>query len=172
MERRQYLQAIGGLAGIGMLAGCSSGDSNDGGGDEPGVTVDMVTDGQEYYFDPVGLQVEPGTTVTFNNDSGSHSATAYVDGLEGAEVTRIPDGGPEFNTGILTQEGATEEVTFDTEGTYDYFCIPHKSVGMIARIVVGDPGGPAEGSMPPDGDVPESDSIVDSGSISYADFEG
>lgn len=172
MQRRQYLQAVGGLAGIGMLAGCSSGGSEDDGSNNEGVTVDMVTEGQEYYFDPIGLHVEPGTTVTFNNDSGSHSATAYYEGHEDADVTRIPEGGPEFDTGVLTQEGATEEVTFDTEGTYDYFCIPHKTVGMIGRIVVGDPGGPAEGSMPPDGDVPESDPIVESGSVSYADFEG
>lgn len=172
MERRQYLQAVGGLAGIGMLAGCSGGGSENDGSNNEGVTVDMITEGQEYYFDPIGLHVEPGTTVTFNNDSGSHSATAYDESHEDSDVTRIPEGGPEFDTGVLTQEEATESVTFDTEGTYDYFCIPHKTVGMVGRIVVGDPGGPAEGSMPPDRDVPESDSIVDSGSVSYADFEG
>ena len=173
MQRRQYLQAVGGLAGIGMLAGCSGGGDDDGNGsDEDKIIVDMVTEGQEYYFDPIGLQVEPGTTVTFNNDSGSHSATAYYASHEDADVTRIPDGGVEFDTGVLTAEGATETVTFDTEGTYDYFCIPHKTVGMIGRIVVGEPGGPAEGSMPPDGAVPDSDSIVDSGSVSYTEFDG
>ncbi|MDZ7850835.1 MAG: plastocyanin/azurin family copper-binding protein [Halodesulfurarchaeum sp.] len=172
MKRRQYVRSIGGLVGIGMLAGCSGGGSNDDESEEAGPTVDMVTDGGEYYFDPIGLFVEPGTTVTFNNHSGSHSATAYVDGLEEAETTRIPDGGPEFNTGILTQEGATETVTFDTEGTYDYYCIPHKTLEMVGRIVVGSPGGPAEGSMPPDGDVPDSSTIVDSESISYTEFQG
>jgi hypothetical protein len=90
--------------------------------------------------------------------------------MEMASTTRIPEGGVEFNTTTLTEEGATETVTFDVEGTYDYYCIPHKSFGMVGRIVVGSPGGPAEGSMPPDGDVPQSDSIVDSGSVAYADF--
>jgi plastocyanin len=170
MHRRRYLESVAGLAGIGLLAGCSGGN-DPGTTTESGPSVDMVTEGEEYYFDPIGLHVEPGTTVTFVNDSGSHSATAYVDGLQGATTTRIPDGGVEFDTTTLTEEGATASVTFDTEGTYDYFCIPHKAFGMVGRIVVGSPGGPAEGSMPPDGDVPESSAIVDSGSISYSSFQ-
>jgi plastocyanin len=171
MHRRRYLQSVAGLAGIGLLAGCSGGGDSGEPTTESGPTVDMVTEGEEYYFDPIGLHVEPGTTVTFVNDSGSHSATAYVDGLENATTTRIPEGGPEFDTTTLTQEGATATVTFDVEGTYDYFCIPHKAFGMVGRIVVGSPGGPAEGSMPPDGDVPQSSDIVDAGSIAYSEFQ-
>ncbi len=34
-------------------------------------------------------------------------------------------------------------------------------MGMITWIVVGEPGGPAEGSMPPDGSVPTSQQIID-----------
>ncbi|MFB6081759.1 MAG: plastocyanin/azurin family copper-binding protein [Halanaeroarchaeum sp.] len=177
MRRRQYLKTVGSVAGAGALAGCSSGGSQDSGsngedgGGDPN-TVDMVTDGASYYFDPIGLFVEPGTTVTFRIESGSHTATAYVDGLGGAATTRIPDGGVEFDTGLLSQQGATADVTFETEGTYDYFCIPHKTMGMVGRIVVGSPGGPAEGSMPPDGRVPESAAIVDEGRISFAEFSG
>jgi hypothetical protein len=43
---------------------------------------------------------------------------------------------------------------------------------MVGRIVAGEPGGPAEGSMPPDGEVPESQTIVDQGAVSYSDFSG
>lgn len=136
-----------------------------GGGSE---TVSMVTEGSEYYFDPIGLYVEPGTTVTWSNDSGSHSSTAYAEAND-AEM-RIPEGAESWDSGILSEQGATFEYTFETEGTYDYFCTPHKTLGMVARIVVGEPGGPAEGSMPPDGDVPESQTIVDQGSVSYSDF--
>jgi plastocyanin len=50
----------------------------------------MVTKGSEYYFDPIGLFVESGQTVTFENNSGSHSATAYKKGNGQASVTRIP----------------------------------------------------------------------------------
>jgi len=132
----------------------------------------MVTEGSKYYFDPIGLFVEAGDTVTFKIQSGSHSATAYKQGTSLAEVTRIPEGAEVFNSETLSGQGATYEHTFETAGTYDYFCIPHKSLGMVGRIIVGEPGGPAEGSMPPDGDVPESQTIVDQGSVSYSEFSG
>ncbi|MBX0288773.1 plastocyanin/azurin family copper-binding protein [Haloarcula salinisoli] len=187
MERRRILKTAGFLAtgGVTSLAGCSSSGNGDGGG-EPTTTetqetaggsggsntVMMVTEGSEYYFDPLGLFIDSGETVTFEIQSGSHSATAYKQGTSSAEVTRIPEGAETFNSEILSEQGATFEHTFETTGTYDYFCIPHKSLGMVGRIVVGEPGGPAEGSMPPDGDVPESQTIVDQGSVSYSSFSG
>jgi len=187
MERRQVLKTAGIFAtgGVTGLAGCSSSGNGDG-GDEPTTTatqetaggsgdsntVMMVTEGSEYYFDPIGLFIESGETVTFEIQSGSHSATAYKEGTSSASVTRIPDGAEAFNSETLSEQGATYEHTFETTGTYDYFCIPHKSLGMVGRIVVGEPGGPAEGSMPPDGDVPESQTIVDQGSVSYSSFSG
>ena len=191
MERRRILKTAGILAtgGVTSLAGCSSSGNGDSGGGEPTTTeteetdgsgdsnagsntVMMVTEGSEYYFDPIGLFVESGETVTFEIQSGSHSATAYKQGTSLAEVTRIPEGAEAFNSETLSEQGATYEHTFETTGTYDYFCIPHKSLGMVGRIVVGEPGGPAEGSMPPDGDVPESQTIVDQGSVSYSEFSG
>ena len=170
MDRRGYLRTLGGLEGIGTLAGCSSGEASGTEPSESDPTVEMVTATEGYYFDPVGLFVEPETTITFRNDSGSHSVTAYVAGLKGAETTRIPKGGPKFDTPVLRQEGATESVTFDVEGTYDYFCLPHREFEMVGRIVVGSPGGPAEGTMPPDGPVPESDRILDSETVGYGEF--
>lgn len=191
MERRKVLKAVGftATAGLTGLAGCSApsdetdtpadddtATATDGGGDSSGgegTTVEMITsDDGSYYFDPIGLFVEAGTTVTFENVSGSHSATAYDESIDSASTTRIPEGASAFNSGILSEEGATFEHTFETTGTYDYFCLPHKSLGMVGRIVVGEAGGPAEGSMPPDGDVPESGTIVDGGSVSYDEFSG
>ncbi|QLG64061.1 halocyanin [Halorarum salinum] len=128
--------------------------------------------GSEYYFDPIGLFVESGTTVTFRIESGSHSSTAYQEGNGPAEVTRIPEGAEAWDSGTVSEEGATFEHTFETAGTYDYFCIPHKSLGMVGRIVVDEPGGPAEGSMPPDGEVPDSQTIVDQEAVSYDEFSG
>lgn len=195
MRRRAYLKTAATVSAttIPGLAGCTApGDSGTGTDDgssgqgttttatqsstsmqsQSGQTIQMVTEGSDYYFDPIGLFVEPGTTVTWNNKSGSHSATAYKKGRGSASVTRIPDGAKSWNSDILSAQGATYDYTFETTGTYDYFCIPHKSLGMVGRIIVGDPGGSAEGSMPPDGKVPESKTIVDQTVVSYNEFTG
>lgn len=142
------------------------------GGDGGPTEVAMEAEGDNYYFDPIGLFVEEGTTVTWTNESGAHSSTAYQEGNGPAETTRIPEDAEAWDSGTLSEQGATFEHTFETPGTYDYFCIPHKTLGMVARIVVGEPGGPAEGSMPPDGDVPESSTIVEQGSVSFEEFSG
>ena len=113
-------------------------------------------------FDPIGHHVELGTTVQFEIASGSHSATAYED--------RIPDEATPFDSGTIS-EGSFEH-TFDTPGTYDYYCRPHQSVGMVGRIVVGEPGGPAETTPIPDGDVPNSERIVEQGTIGIEEFDG
>lgn len=179
MERRKFLKTTGIVvtAGLSGLAGCGSSipeanEETDTPSNGDADTVLMITENSEYYFDPIGLFVESGDTVTFEIDSGTHSATAYEEGNGQASVTRIPDGAEAFDSGILSEQGATFEYTFETTGTYDYFCTPHKSLGMVGRIVVGEPGGPAEGSMPPDGDVPASQTIVDQGAVMYSDFSG
>ncbi|WP_396613865.1 plastocyanin/azurin family copper-binding protein (plasmid) [Haloferax sp. S1W] len=114
------------------------------------------------YFDPIGLYVNPGTTVRFEIAAGAHSATAYEN--------RIPSDASAFDSGVISSGGF--EHTFEEPGTYDYYCIPHKSVGMVGRIVVGSPGGPAEESPIPDGDVPESETIVEQGAIAYGSSTG
>jgi hypothetical protein len=114
------------------------------------------------YFDPVGLHVDPGTTVRFEIAAGVHSATAYEN--------RVPSGAAPFDSEVISS-GAFEH-TFEEPGTYDYYCIPHESVGMVGRVVVGSPGGPAEASPIPDGDVPESDAIVERGAIVYGASNG
>lgn len=120
------------------------------GSDTP--TVRMVTDNKGSYFDPVGLLIEPGTTVEFVNDSGSHSAEAYHP-ENNDKALRIPEDATPWASDLYSEEGATFEHTFEVEGVHDYYCMPHESLGMAARIVVGSPqGGPATEppeSLPP-----------------------
>jgi len=35
----------------------------------------------------------------------------------------------------LLQESLGEE-TFDTAGTYDYYCEPHRGAGMVGKVIV------------------------------------
>jgi len=171
MRRRRFLRAIGVAAAAGAAPAAGCGGSGDGGetATPAGPTVEMVT-GDQLYFDPIGLAVEPGETVTFVNASGRHSATAYRGEI--ASERRIPEDAEGWNSTTLNGQGATFEHAFEAEGTYDYFCIPHKNLGMVGRIVVGDPGGPAEGSMPPDGPVPGSSRIVEEATVPFSEFSG
>lgn len=114
------------------------------------------------YFDPIGLSVDPGTTVRFEVATGAHSATAYED--------RIPANATPFDSGTFSR-GAFEH-TFEQPGTYDYYCVPHESRGMVGRIVVGEPAGPAEDSPIPAGTVPDSDVIVERGAVAIDEFDG
>ncbi len=196
MRRRGYLRATGALslAGVVGLAGCSGGGDDPTAVEDDATTsvesdastterdstttasptpteadhtVAMVTEGREYYFDPIGLFVEAGATVAWEIRSGTHSSTAYSRTNNGVSETRIPDGADAWDSTVLAGRGASHSHTFVTPGTYDYFCVPHDSLGMVGRIVVEEPGGPATGSMPPHGTVPASETIVERGTVGY-----
>ncbi|MFC6764533.1 plastocyanin/azurin family copper-binding protein [Natrinema soli] len=183
-NRRKTLKQIAVVATTLGVAGCSnSADSgtaeSENGTAEPGnsgstnqeesdYTVGMYTD---LYNDPVGLHIQPGETVSFKLVSGAHSATAYHPDNENALRRRIPEGAEAWDTGVFGDTGTTREVTFETEGTHDYYCIPHKMVGMVGRIVVGEPGGPAEESENPDMKLPDSQRIVDEDKVTWEDWQ-
>jgi len=109
------------LAGCGdEVSGPDANDENDINVPDPPAVVEMV--GQS--FSPSNLQVEAGTTVTWENDSDLvHTVTSGSD--------RVHD--DRFNSGDLAP-GDTYSFTFEDTGTYDYFCIPHP--GMEGTITV------------------------------------
>lgn len=109
----------------------------------PVVEIGMYTEGgQLHYFDPVGIWVEPGTTIRFVLKNSVHSATAYHPRV--SNLNRVPEGAQAWDSGMLSRPGEAFEVTLDVEGVYDYFCLPHVFFGMVGRIIVGDPSkGPA-----------------------------
>jgi plastocyanin len=77
-----------------------------GGAGESGDAVTIV----DFAFDPDGLTVPAGTTVTFTNEDGAtHTATADDES---------------FDTGDLEQ-GDSSEVTLDEAGEIAYFCLIH-----------------------------------------------
>lgn len=164
-ERREWLRTLGGTGvtlGTVTIAGCSdeggdgSGDgggtaedtptAEDGGtdgdgGSEQTDTVDMTDD---LAFVPQQVEVSTGTEVTWENvGSIGHSVTAYGD--------EIPDEAAYFASGGFESEEAARDAypdegnvpggesyshTFETAGTYEYFCIPHEMNGMVGTISV------------------------------------
>jgi plastocyanin len=121
-------------------------------------------------FDPDEATVAPGTTVVWENvGTIGHSVTAYED--------EIPDEAEFFASGGFDSEeaarnaypegdvagGETYEHTFEVEGTYGYFCIPHEAAGMVAELTVsadagGDGGDGGDGSVIPE--LPESALVI------------
>jgi plastocyanin len=83
------------------------------------VTVRM----EDNFFEPANITVEPGTTVTWvQSGNNPHTTTSY-DGL--------------WDSGMIEGgSGGTFSFTFEEPGTYDYFCIPHESLGMIGSVTV------------------------------------
>jgi len=73
------------------------------------------------------VRIEPGETVTWILDSGAHTATAYAEVHD--RQRRIPDDTEAWDSGTLSEPGATFSRTFETEGVYVYFCRPHETEG-------------------------------------------
>src|SRR5215216_6737573 len=100
------------------------------------VTVRM----EDNFFDPANITVEPGTTVTWvQSGNNPHTTTSY-DGL--------------WDSGLLPgRSGQTFSFTFNTPGTYRYFCRPHEAMGMVGTVTVTGGGATttAQPSMPATG---------------------
>lgn len=94
--------------------------------------VHMLNKGKDgaMVFEPAGLKIAAGDSVTFIPTDKGHSVES-IDGL-------APEGATRFK-GSLNE---TVKVTFDKAGAYGVKCTPHLGMGMVAAIVVGD-GAPA-----------------------------
>lgn len=88
-------------------------------------------------FKPATLTIRPGQKVVwFNKSKMDHTSTS------GTNCSK--DG--KWNSGYIS-EGQTYTYTFNTEGTYNYYCIPHCISGMKGVIIVkGNPTSSEENS--------------------------
>ncbi len=111
---------------------------------EADVEVNIVLDYGRglWYYDPVGVFIQPGQTVKWTALRWTPSVTAFHPDNDNHEL-RIPEGGQPFDSGMLAAMESFQW-TFDVEGTYDYYSKHHEGAGLIGRIVVGSPGGPGE----------------------------
>lgn len=170
MKRRDFLKVASGAAGGAAAVGTTSASSGSsrslqegnetdgnesgggGGGNESGngtqgegggggggtQTVEVGPDG-EFVFRPgteEPLTITPGTTVEFVWESDTHNIV----------VESQPDGANWEGHEPIEDTGFTYSHTFETEGTYEYFCQPHQQAGMVATIEVGEGGGGGGGA--------------------------
>ena len=105
-------------------------------------------------YDPEIGHIETGGTVTWTNESGNHSATAYHP--DNDEPRRTPADAETWDTAVIRKNGRSASHTFETPGVYDYFCIPHEGLGKVGTVVVGDPNPDDQpGLEPPGDDLPQ-----------------
>lgn len=100
--------------------------------------IEMRSDiaGAHVWFDPIGLYVDPGTTVRWITRENVHTATAYHPRNDRHSL-RIPERAVPWDSGFLVRPGDHFDITLRVPGVYDYFCAPHEAAGMVGRIVVG-----------------------------------
>ena len=92
------------------------------------VTIEMLNkrdDGAKMVYSEDITRIEVGETITWVPTSKGHNV----------EFIAGPKGWKKPKKSKLNKEVA---ITFDTPGVYLYQCSPHKSMGMIAIVVVGE----------------------------------
>jgi pseudoazurin len=92
------------------------------------MTIDMLNkrdDGAKMVYSEDIARIEVGDTITWAPTSKGHNV----------EFIAGPDGWDAPRKSKLSKEVA---ITFDTPGVYLYQCTPHKSMGMIAIVIVGE----------------------------------
>src|SRR4029077_15920981 len=76
-------------------------------------------------FDPASVTIHPGDQVKWTWDSGGPSTTSGSPGM--------PNG--IWDSGIHNG-GATFTRTFNSAGTFPYYCTPHSCCGMVGTVMV------------------------------------
>lgn len=141
MDRRAFLASATGALSVGV-GGCTGiGGSRT---RMPAYDIGMAASA----FTPADYEVRAGDTVTWQNtNSRAHTVTAYETKIPAA-AEYFASGGFEteraareafwdnFGGAIPGNAGATYEHTFETPGTYEYFCVPHERGGMIGTVHV------------------------------------
>ena len=125
MSRRAFLTTAAGTAAAAGAAGTAAAQEGGGGGTK---TV-TVGPGGSLVFEPgtnEPLQITPGTTVEFVWDSDNHNIV----------VDSQPEGANWEGHEPIENTGFTYSHTFETLGTYEYYCVPHQSAGMVGTIEV------------------------------------
>ena len=92
------------------------------------LTIEMLNkrdDGAKMVYSQDIARIDVGDTITWVPTSKGHNVE-FVAGPDGWEAPKKSKNGKEVS------------ITFDTPGVYLYQCTPHKSMGMIALVVVGD----------------------------------
>lgn len=90
---------------------------------EVAVKVGTQGNGGAYAFAPAAIRIASGTTVVWEWTGRGNTHN-------------VVDNAGNFESDMLIEKGATFEHTFESSGTYEYYCEPHKAMGMKGIVVV------------------------------------
>tara|TARA_B110000014_G_scaffold263791_1_gene261814 strand:+ start:564 stop:1196 length:633 start_codon:yes stop_codon:yes gene_type:complete len=104
------------------------------------MTDDMI-------YDPQVITISPGDTVRWLNiGKMGHSVTAYENELPeeasywaSGELTSENEARNKYPLGDIAA-GESYSHTFELEGEYGYFCIPHETIQMVGKVIVQEGG--------------------------------
>ena len=106
---------------LAMAVGCAPAFAAD-------TTIEMLNkrdDGAKMVYSEDITRIDVGDTITWVPTSKGHNV----------EIVAAPEG---FDIPKKSKNNKEVAITFDVPGIYYYQCTPHKSMGMIALVVVGD----------------------------------
>jgi plastocyanin len=78
---------------------------------------------RNFEFSQPELHIAVGTTVRWRNTTSNYH-------------TVTPDGHSAWTQWQTTRPDETFSVRFDAPGTYPYYCMPHRALGMTGAIIV------------------------------------
>ena len=92
-------------------------------------TVEMLNklDKRKMVFSKEIVRINPGDTVFWKSTDRGHN-------VEFISKNGVPEGVEKFKSKV----GKDTQFTFTIPGIYAYWCTPHKTLGMIGYIIVGD----------------------------------
>ena len=123
LTRRTTMSLMGATAATAML-GCTARAS--GTVHEVKMLNKHPDNNDRFVFYPDIVEAQPGDTIRFLSTDRGHNAVSYDDMLPGDA------------DGFKTRINKDEEIVVEAEGAYGYYCQPHKALGMVGLILVGD----------------------------------
>lgn len=140
VTRRGFLRTATGAAAAAGAAGTATAESQEEGGG--GSKEVIVGPGGSLVYEPAEITIAPGTTVKWVWESDNHNIV--VESAPDGASWEGTDGPPSktYNTGYEYTH------TFETTGTYEYFCQPHKVAGMTGSVIVQEGGADTGGGGP------------------------